>query len=667
MPDCRSISTVLPKRPAAIKGPAHHSYLALYSFCRSISTSRRPHITRLSYTNHPRHLTTSSHTKSSSQFRRSDFTGQPFTGSYEPGEKTSGPLGDASILGAPRLTPRVLKQHLDNFVVGQERAKKVLSVAVYNHYQRVQEMLRREEEEHEILQQQLRREMAESHPLEDEFPGHQQTIPLHSPSPSSSGGLGAPPIIDPSPLTLDKSNILLLGPSGVGKTLMAKTLARVLAVPFSMSDCTPFTQAGYIGEDAEICVQRLLAAANYDVAAAERGIICLDEIDKISTTKVANGKDVGGEGVQQALLKIIEGTTLQIQAKSEKSARGGSGSGSGSGGGGGGGASFNSAYPTNSPLSGSSPPPNASSSTGPSTGGGGGGGGSGKPETYSIRTDNILFIFAGAFIGLDKMIQKRIEKGSIGFNSPIKSSASSSSSSSPSSNKKSSKTSSSSSQHLPFFSPHSPNSPPPGAYNPLDLCEPTDLQTYGLIPELTGRIPITTALAPLTLSDLVRVLTEPRNCLLKQYEMLFSLSGVELRFTRAALRAVGEATEPMGTGARGLRKVMEGVLEEGMFEAPGSSIKHILITEAVARRRAPPIYLARGQQGKFHALIAAEEEEWDRRSSQDGAEEGGDKGKGEAGEDGEGKEGGGGEGGRTDQGAASFEEYRERSRSAGVM
>lgn len=248
---------------------------------------------------------------------------------------------------------------------------------------------------------------------------------------------------------------------------MAKTLARVLAVPFSMSDCTPFTQAGYIGEDAEICVQRLLAAANYDVAAAERGIICLDEIDKISTTKVANGKDVGGEGVQQALLKIIEGTTLHIQAKSEKSARGGSGSGSG--GGGAGGASFNSTYPTNSPLSGSPSSPNASSSAGPSTGGGGGGG-SGKPETYSIRTDNILFIFAGAFIGLDKMIQKRIEKGSIGFNSPIKSSTSSS----PSSNGKSSKASSSSSpQHLPFFSPHSPNSPPPGSYNPLDLCEPT--------------------------------------------------------------------------------------------------------------------------------------------------------------------------------------------------
>lgn len=170
MPDCRSISTVLPKRSVAIKGPVHHSYLALYSFCRSISPSRRRQAVRLSCTPDHRHLTTSAHINSSSQFRRSDFTGQPFTGSYEPGEKTSGPLGDASILGAPRLTPRVLKQHLDNFVVGQERAKKVLSIAVYNHYQRVQELLRREEEEHEILQQQLRREMAESHPLEGERP-----------------------------------------------------------------------------------------------------------------------------------------------------------------------------------------------------------------------------------------------------------------------------------------------------------------------------------------------------------------------------------------------------------------------------------------------------------------------------------------------------------------
>ncbi|KAL8740327.1 MAG: hypothetical protein Q9190_006954, partial [Brigantiaea leucoxantha] len=176
-----------------------------------------------------------------------------------------------------------------------------------------------------------------------------------------------------------------------------------------MSDCTPFTQAGYIGEDAEICVQRLLAAANYDVAAAERGIICLDEIDKISTAKVSHGKDVGGEGVQQALLKIIEGTTLQIQAKQEKSA-GSKSPGSAAG-----------SYPTNSPLSGGTTTTTTSStsshsgsntSTGPS-----------KAETYNVRTDNILFIFAGAFVGLQKIILNRIAKGSIGFGSPIRSSS----------------------------------------------------------------------------------------------------------------------------------------------------------------------------------------------------------------------------------------------------
>ena len=550
--------TLLPVRCGPPRAQARLSYLALSSIYRSFATSSRKH--------------------SSSQFHRSDFTSQPFTGSYDPGEKTSGPLGDASILGAPRMTPRVLKQHLDNFVVGQERAKKVLSVAVYNHYQRVQEAQRREDEEQELLQQHLRREMAEGHPIEgteargitraipltctDEFPGHQQAIPLHAPS----SGLGAPPIIDPSPLTLDKANILLLGPSGVGKTLMAKTLARVLAVPFSMSDCTPFTQAGYIGEDAEVCVQRLLAAANYDVAAAERGIICLDEIDKISTAKVSHGKDVSGEGVQQALLKIIEGTTLQIQAKQEKSARGPGGSGSPA-----------SSYPTNSPLAGGimPPPSSTSSSSGNNTSSG-----PSKAETYNVRTDNILFICAGAFIGLQKIIMNRIAKGSIGFHSPIRSSSSSSNMSSSSSAAASNKDTTINvapgseesklfSKHLPFFAPQAPDAAPLTSYNPLDLVEPTDLQTYGLIPELVGRIPVSAALAALDEEALVRVLTEPRNSLMRQYEQLFQLSGVELRFTRGALREVAKASLEMGTGARGLRTVCERLLTETMFEAPG--------------------------------------------------------------------------------------------------
>lgn len=577
-----------------------------------------------------RSFTTSALSLSSSQFRRSDFTGQPFTGTYEPGGKTSGPLGDASVLGAPTLTPKALKEHLDNFVVGQERAKKVLSVAVYNHYQRIQESQRREDEEHEILQQQLRREMAESHPMEDEFPGHQQAIPLTSPS----SGLGAAPILDASPLTLEKANILLLGPSGVGKTLMAKTLARVLAVPFSMSDCTPFTQAGYIGEDAEICVQRLLAAANYDVAAAEKGIICLDEIDKISTAKVSHGKDVGGEGVQQALLKIIEGTTLQIQAKQEKSARAPG--------------SSNSSYPTNSPLSGGmmGGPSSTSSGSGNNTSSG-----PSKAETYNVRTDNILFIFAGAFTGLQKMVMNRIAKGSIGFGSPIRSSSSSSSLSSGGrdsiiSVKTGSEESKLFEKHLPFFAPQSPDQPALTEYNPLDLVEPTDLQTYGLIPELIGRIPVSAALSALDEDALIRVLTEPRNSMIKQYQQLFQLSGIELRFTRGALREVAKSALGMGTGARGLRTVCERLLTETMFEAPGSSIKYVLMTEAVAQRKSAPIYLARGQQHRFEQIIAEEEEEWDAKTSKDLKED---------------------EGASADGGTGSFEEYREKSKAAGVM
>lgn len=445
--------------------------------------------------------------------------------------------------------------------------------------------------------------------------------------------------MDSSPLTLDKANILLLGPSGVGKTLMAKTLARVLAVPFSMSDCTPFTQAGYIGEDAEICVQRLLAAANYDVAAAERGIICLDEIDKISTAKVSHGKDVGGEGVQQALLKIIEGTTLQIQAKQEKSSSSRSGSP---------GSSSTTTFPTNSPLSGgvmggptsSSSSPNNNSS-GPS-----------KPETYNVRTDNILFIFAGAFVGLQKLILNRIAKGSIGFNSPIRSPSSSNNTNNQTTITVSPNSSESKlfEKHLPFFTTTTPS--PPGAqreYNPLDLVEPTDLQSYGLIPELVGRIPVSAALSALDQDALVRVLTEPRNSIIRQYEQLFSLSGVELCFTRGALREIASSSLGMGTGARGLRTVCERLLTETMFEAPGSSIKHVLITAAVARRECAPVYLARGQQHKFQALIAAEEEEFEAKNKL---------------ERGEGTGGGDGGGQGT---AGSFEEYREKSKAAGFM
>lgn len=335
---------------------------------------------------------------------------------------------------------------------------------------------------------------------------------------------------------------------------MAKTLARVLAVPFSMSDCTPFTQAGYIGEDAQVCVERLLAAANYDVVAAEQGIICLDEIDKIAAAKTTQGKDVGGEGVQQALLKIIEGTTLHIQAKQEKSAPTRSTTG------------HDHTNSTGSPIYGGKYASSPSSSPTSSSGSGGTSSGASKGETYSIRTDNILFIFTGAFIGLNKLVLNRLSKGSIGFGSPIRS-LSAENPDMTLSVQPGSEESKLFEKHLPFFTPLSPDQP--AQYNPLDLLEPTDLQAFGMIPELVGRIPVTTALSALDEDALVRVLTEPRNSLIRQYEQLFQLSGVEMRFTSGALREVAKSSLGMGTGARGLRTCVERLLGEAMFEAPG--------------------------------------------------------------------------------------------------
>lgn len=526
----------------------------------------------------------------------------------------------------------MLKDHLDQFVVGQERAKKVLSTAVYNHYQRIQE-LQRQDEEFEFKAQQELRGMSTRHPVEgdlvstaddsvltlesDEYPGQEQTV-LYTPNLASKPppSTPPPPLQDNTPLTIEKSNVLLLGPSGVGKTLMAKTLARVLEVPFSMSDCTPLTQAGYIGEDVEIIVSRLLATANYDVARAEHGIICLDEIDKIATAKVSHGKDVSGEGVQQALLKIIEGTTVQVQAKPERSAPGRQPSGMGSAG---------------------WPPNNAN----------GGGNqqqpGNGKSEVFNVRTDNILFICTGAFIGLQKTILDRISKGSIGFGAPIRVS-----SSEPSSHDTSLRGDDALfRKHLPFFTAATLDKSVIQDYNTLDLVEPADLQKYGMIPELVGRIPISCALSSLDEEALVRVLTEPRNALIRQYEQLFLLSGIELRFTSAAMREIARSATGMGTGARGLKTVLERLLGEAMFESPGSPTKHILVTEAVAQRKAGPIYLARGQQGTFHGLIAEEEEAWERKKRE--------------------KENPGDEGQNADDNDVhNFQEYRQKATSAGA-
>lgn len=457
----------------------------------------------------------------------------------------------------------------------------------------------------------------------DEFPGHNQTVKASKPKtetpPQQQQQQQQPTeLVDSSPLQLEKSNILLMGPSGVGKTLMAKTLARVLSVPFSISDCTSFTQAGYIGEDAEVCVHRLLAASNYDVEQAERGIIVLDEVDKIAAAKVSHGKDVSGEGAQQALLKIIEGTTVQVQAKQERN------SASPHAGGGG----TPNTYPSNSPLG--NPP---YSPPYPGAGGGGGPGGAPSPkgEIYNVRTDNILFIFSGAFVGLHKVIMDRISRGSIGFGQPMRSASAIMSRSNdrpgapggtvpdePVPITPGSEEETLYKTHLPFFTPAAAETATcpdaePTYFNALDLATPTDLQTYGFIPELVGRVPVTAALGTLTHNLLLRILTEPRNSLLAQYSTLFSLSGIELRFTTPALHHIASNAFKMGTGARALRTELESILSDAMFETPGSSVKFVLVTAAVAQRNERAVYLARGQGGRFHSMITAEESEWEQQ------------------------------------------------------
>jgi ATP-dependent Clp protease ATP-binding subunit ClpX len=418
---------------------------------------------------------------------------------------------------------------------------------------------------------------------------------------------------------------------------MAKTLARVLEVPFSMSDCTPLTQAGYIGEDVEVVVQRLLAAANYDVARAEHGIICLDEIDKIATAKVSHGKDVSGEGVQQALLKIIEGTTVQIQAKQERGATpGGRQQGTG----------VNmppNGFPHHSPL--------GSGGTGPPPGGGPGSpGASGKNEVFNIRTDNILFICTGAFIGLHKTILDRISKGSIGFGANVRASAHDSQNPH-NTTLKTSEHADLVKNHMPFFTPGAaPGLESEQTFNTLDLVEPSDLQKYGMIPELVGRIPISCALSSLDEEALVRVLTEPRNALLKQYEQLFSLSGIELGFTSPALRVVASEASKMGTGARGLKTVLERLLGDAMFECPGSGTKFVLVTENVAKRKQPPVYLGRGDGHTFHSIFGDEEKEWNAKQ----AEKRGEKPPGE------------GDPGENEDGIHDFREYRQSLAASGL-
>ena len=363
------------------------------------------------------------------------------------------------------------------------------------------------------------------------------------------------------------STVLQLGGETECTNAGARTLSKKINVPFSICDCNSFTQAGYIGQDVESCIERLLIEANYDIKATEQGIVVLDEFDKIARRETTTGRDVGGEGVQQALLKLIEGTKVTVNVKDNRSSR--------------------SSPPITSNLN-----PSGSSSTAQAAPPGG------KVDQYTIDTTNILFVFCGAFVGLDKAILRRVSKPSVGFGGKLEGRSTVSGS------KQTLPTEAYS--HLPHY-----NALAAPSFTPLDLVTPEDLQSFGFIPELIGRLHNICALSPLSKDDLFRILTEPRNSLAAQYTALFETYPSRLRFTDKALYALAERAAASGTGARGLKMEVERVLAEAMFDAPMS---YVLITEACVKGTEKALYW--GKDGRFELDRRMQEEEMGRAKEQ---------------------------------------------------